>query len=153
MATSQPFRNLYSTVRREPRVAVDRQVQLSCVGDRKIMAATMLDWSINGFRVKHRLPLRSGDNVLVITKTATLTTRVVWTRKTERECEAGLSLVTGENAIRSENLPPQAVAKAMANTHGALEHAETLIQHAFAIRERLTSIMKAWRPGRRQKSQ
>src|SRR5260370_22970387 len=88
----------YGVQRREPRVPTDREVALAFEdGSTRSAAARVVDWSLNGFRISHGLTLRPGDQLLVVSATATLRTRVVWATKTRHGREAGLVLLATEN--------------------------------------------------------
>jgi PilZ domain len=100
--TPDPFH--YSVQRREPRVPTDREVALAFEGvSTQSAAARVLDWSINGFRISHGLTLRPGDQLLVVSSTGSIRTRVVWVTKTRGAREAGLVLLTAEEAEQAAN--------------------------------------------------
>ena len=53
-------------------------------------AVTILDWSPRGVRIRHRLPLRKGQLVNVVTPDWTLSARVVWVAELDHAQQTGL---------------------------------------------------------------
>ena len=103
MAASLSFSSArYGPQRCEPRLQTHREVTLSRVGaNPETCSARVLDFSLSGFRVRHRLTVRPGDEVKI---NGTILTRVVWVNQTQNESESGLVLLIGN----AERRPPQA---------------------------------------------
>ena len=81
--------------RRAPRTFTDRQVILvwkNC--QEQVGCATVLDWSVLGVRIRHSLPLKRGEEVIVVTPDQNLEGRIVWLSDIEGHQEAGLLLAT-----------------------------------------------------------
>jgi hypothetical protein len=86
--------------RREPRTFADREVIVQMVTEEyRTGSATALDWSPNGLRVRHSLPLKSGQRVKVITPDWVLPMRVVWVGNIDGTLEAGLALEPPRHSI------------------------------------------------------
>ena len=78
------------------RFFADFDVILEVAGDKcRIGAATVLDYSPMGFRLRHNLELTPGEQVIVTTPFRSLDGRVVWTLESEGRFIAGVAISKG----------------------------------------------------------
>lgn len=86
--------------RQTPRTFTDRQVILAWknCGDR-IGCATVMEWSSLGLRIRHTLPLKRGDRIIVITPDDSLEVRVIWLGDIDGAKEAGLLLARSIDGV------------------------------------------------------
>jgi len=78
--------------RREPRLFADEQVILLVGVEARPAVARVMDRSVSGLRITHKVPLGEGNRIQVLTPTGVWRARVVWTTEEEGMWVSGLQL-------------------------------------------------------------
>ena len=94
----------YPDRRRAPRFFADLEVIVEVAGDKhRIGAATVMDCSAMGLRLRHSLELTTSEHVIVTTPFRSWDGCVVWTLESEGRFIAGIAIPQGDRSDKCES--------------------------------------------------